>query len=413
MCKPRPFPNGKSMEPVLLLILLLVLAPAIFPCEYADPIWSIRSDNADPYFRFTQVVDGEELAGYIDASGAVVLAPQFPKSAGEFRDGLLVTWGTNAPYGVGGNAAFEWQGGLVYPYSEGLAATRDSDSGKIGYVDTSGVYVISPKFDTPAGGDVHDFHDGLAAVQAGGKWGFIDETGAWAIEPSYLWASDFHDGVASVVVEGSCYRFTGPCLDLQILPQPRPQLNGPESAVLNTPCRYRLIDGEGRFISSLSFARVAESGDGLIPVALGDLWGYMDHTGAWAIPARYSLAGVFREGLASVSILGKSGYINAEGAMVIPPQFSTAGSFSAGHARVQLSDGGPLHYINTLGQRAFEGDFLFATDFKHGLAHVLLRRRRNPQNRLRWIETFAYIDTNGEVVFQYTPRAVNSQRTAR
>ena len=57
-----------------------------------------------------------------------------------------------------------------YPFSEGLAAVKRGD--KWGYIDMSGNYVIEPRFDK-----VHSFRDGLALVKEGEKEFYIDARG--------------------------------------------------------------------------------------------------------------------------------------------------------------------------------------------------------------------------------------------
>ena len=42
------------------------------------------------------------------------------------------------------------------------------------------------------------FSDGLALVGAGGKYGYIDKSGRYAIGPQYLGAGRFTDGLAPV-----------------------------------------------------------------------------------------------------------------------------------------------------------------------------------------------------------------------
>ena len=44
----------------------------------------------------------------------------------------------------------------------------DFTTGKVGFIDKTGHYVINPQF-----GLAHSFSDGLAAVRIGSKWGFI------------------------------------------------------------------------------------------------------------------------------------------------------------------------------------------------------------------------------------------------
>jgi len=60
-------------------------------------------------------------------------------------------------------------------YSEGLAAVQIS--GKWGYIERSGQFVINPQFD-----DAFPFSYGLALVRSGPK--YIDKTGKYVWNPS-------------------------------------------------------------------------------------------------------------------------------------------------------------------------------------------------------------------------------------
>ena len=53
-------------------------------------------------------------------------------------------------------------------------------SGKWGYIDQTGSYVINPQFDF-----ANQFSEGAAVVALGGKCGLIDETGAYIVNPMY------------------------------------------------------------------------------------------------------------------------------------------------------------------------------------------------------------------------------------
>ena len=59
---------------------------------------------------------------------------------------------------------------MAFPFSDGLAEVRigDASTGKWGFIDKTGHYVINPQFDF-----AQSFSDGLAAVRIGGKWGYI------------------------------------------------------------------------------------------------------------------------------------------------------------------------------------------------------------------------------------------------
>lgn len=105
-----------------------------------------------------------ELVGYVDATGEVVIKPQFIMGS-EFSDGLA-------------------------------AARKDR---LLGYIDRTGAFVIPPSFEYG-----NEFSDGLAGVQLPeGKWGFIDKAGQVVIPGPYNWVyGGFREGVAQVTVEG-------------------------------------------------------------------------------------------------------------------------------------------------------------------------------------------------------------------
>jgi hypothetical protein len=272
-------------------------------------------------------------AGFIDKTGKVVIEPRFAQ---------------------------------VSSFSEGLAPVRVGTL--CGYIDREGREQIPPRFE-----DARRFREGRAAVRVGGKWGFIDREGKWVVEPAYVEVSSFSEGLAAVAVPivQSQEPILGPSL-ASIRPkkewnamvgsvavgveiQTSPAKPGQTRAVakggwgyLNTtgklviPHQYfeacdfsqglavvrgrggeeiQLADGEAPPLKSrawdLLFERFALQ-DGIIVEAAG----YIDRTGAMAIPARYSTALPFREGLAyadqfSLVRDNPRGYIDTSGQMVI------------------------------------------------------------------------------------------------
>jgi hypothetical protein len=84
---------------------------------------------------------------YIDLAGKFVIKEQFDV-AGPFVDDLAV---------------------VRYTPSGWFAKTKDS---KYGFIKRSGEYLLDPTFE-----DARGFKGGLAAVEIGKKWGFVDRTG--------------------------------------------------------------------------------------------------------------------------------------------------------------------------------------------------------------------------------------------
>ena len=110
--------------------------------------------------------------GYINKQGQMVITPQFSE-AGNFSQGL-------AAVGIGERKLFgpsPWH---------------------FGYIDGSGKVVIAAQFSFGK-----DFDDrGMAAVSVGWedstRWGFIDKTGHFRINPQFWSVEDFHDGLCEV-----------------------------------------------------------------------------------------------------------------------------------------------------------------------------------------------------------------------
>ncbi len=83
--------------------------------------------------------------------------------------------------------------------SEGLARVQLGN--KYGFIDRSGQMVINPQF-----GFAESFSEGLARVQLGNKYGFIDRSGQMVINPQFDSAGSFSEGLAAVELGDDSYR---------------------------------------------------------------------------------------------------------------------------------------------------------------------------------------------------------------
>src|SRR5262249_23662536 len=93
-----------------------------------------------------------------------------------------------------GKVVIEPQFSWAEEFSEGLAAFENED-GKHGYIDETGKIVIEPKFENWT-----NFSEGLAAVSVDFEWGYIDKSGKWAIAPQFAVGGPFSNGLALVGV---------------------------------------------------------------------------------------------------------------------------------------------------------------------------------------------------------------------
>jgi hypothetical protein len=100
-------------------------------------------------------------AGYIDVKGNVVVPPSLPvygNYGSEFHDGLLEIAISDGRY-VDRSGKVVVDPGLLrgWDFSEGLAAAMRKGEKLWGYIDTSGRFAISPRFETAPNGYVHSF----------------------------------------------------------------------------------------------------------------------------------------------------------------------------------------------------------------------------------------------------------------
>lgn len=117
-----------------------------------------------------------------------------------------------------------------------------------------------------------------------------------------------------------------------------------------------------------SLVRVGDFSEGLAAARLGDVYGYIDGSGAVPVTPRFDHAGPFSEGLAPVLLEGRWGYADRTGREAIAPAFDWAGPFSQGRAAV--SRDGVHRFIDAAGDSVGPSSFSDARAFSGGYAAV-------------------------------------------
>lgn len=326
----------------------------------------------------------------------------------------------------------------VGPFSGGLAAVNFN--GQWGYIDKTGKTVIQPRyrsawafhenkarvkpFDQPdqyitALGDViasgtwtavDDFSEGLAKVQSGNTFGYIDTTGKMVLPPVYFGGGSFHHGLAVVSNEEKTGMINRKGEEVIPLMYDQIRFYSKEKLVFcYLPGTSVVYDLQGKELVNLSGVEMLESDGHLISVRkdtlmyffdisqqriltgsnwlniiyLGDRrWagksqnGYMILNESGEILKRKSYAQVnrFTEGIA-VYYTGKDwGYMDLNGTELTVDLFGLAWDYKEGFARADFADG--LAFLNRHQHLAFyppEGT-LDMRDFSEGLAPVQISK---------------------------------------
>ncbi len=229
--------------------------------------------------------DGGPVA--IDKTGAVKFKTNDVEEVGYFCEGyaafsLLTEAGEQWAFmDKDGNTKIKAQYTGVSFFSAGMCAVID-DNGKWGFINKKGELKIGYQYDNVAA-----FTGNRAAVCVDGKWGAIDNTGKYIIEPKY---GDMHmDKDGFVVADGD---------------------------------KFGWLDNSGKVVITPQFERAFPfNGGKLAPVRSGGKWGYIDHSGKVIVQPQYDFAFGFDGNMALVQQNHKEGFVNESGALTVPISF--------------------------------------------------------------------------------------------
>ena len=153
------------------------------------------------------------------------------------------------------------------------------------------------------------YAQGYVCAKRDGKWGVVDLTSEWLVQPNY--DEIMTDELGRCYAQGAVFARSGD--------------------------EVRMIVGGVELPEAYQEARPFE--DGYAAVKRGGKWGFVDTTGTVVIECQFDDALSFGQHLAAVKIDGLWGYIATSGGVVIEPAFLCAKSFSAGSAPVLTEDG--------------------------------------------------------------------------
>lgn len=405
-----------------------------YACVLIASGWLAACDEAPDHETNYSVVWGGGY-GYIDESGTQVVRKDYAYAT-EFSEGLGgvnvggafhgKNWPTNgkwgfvdlnnflvinpkydspqknsyAPYSLNDLSLYLHDG---YVFSHGLAPVylkshTEPSKGRWVFINRGDQTVIR-EVRVEGEGDTPDqtypilsarrFSEGLAAVYANGKWGYLDTLGRLVIPLKYRLADNFRDGYAIVRDEN----LRQVCIDRKgnrVFSQYRMESGfweGVASVKLplkGIPGKYDdefklgLMDTTGTLLCEPQFDRIGRFGSNRAPVLVG---------------SRPDSVQERPEGLeVTESKGGKWGYINRYGHFLINPIYDEAKGFSHGLAAVRI--GWEWGYIDTLGNLVYQPQFLYAGYFREEIAQVKLGNSYNTYGGKQ-----AYINKEGDVIW--------------
>ena len=194
-------------------------------------------------------------------------------------------------------------------FSEGYAAVQGNDKNWM---------VLNKRFVATANNlpydEIANFHEGLARVRIGERYGFIDTTGNLVIAMSDDWCSErFSEGLC-LIKRGGKFGY----MDMQ--------------GRVVIPCQFTYAED---FSCSRAIASKSQPDEnsGMITSR-----GVIDHKGEWVVEeGKFDWIETFSEDYAVVALDGKYGFANVNGRVVIEMTYEKARPFHEGFAAVRVN----------------------------------------------------------------------------
>ncbi len=253
-------------------------------------------------------------------------------AAGTTAEAAAATGTTDAEGTSIGKDTLNTEKSMLYPAQENYL-----DGSKWGYIDDTGRFAVEPQF-SQAGG----FQDnGLAIVCKDNKYGIIDGTGKLIAEPVYDYINDYSEGFAIASDAGGSVVLDG---------------TGKE------------ISNKYGFIGSYKNKRaiyLTKTKDGAY------IYGYLDESGKPAIEAAYQSATEFNDGKATVMYSEQQfALIDISGKVIKTFNYTYVGKVSEGMMEFRSSDNEKYGYMDTAGNIVIKPAFSYAYSFEGGKAVV-------------------------------------------
>ena len=258
----------------------------------------------------------DEAFGVVNKKGEVVVKHSFTMTSSDYDGGLLIVGEADGGFGFA-----DKKGEVVIPMEYDRVLIEESDR----FIDNPTRYNFYGLVET-----------GRIPVKKNGKWGVIDRSGKWIINPQF----------DLIVADGDRYLF-------------------------RKDWRYGWCDAKGKYVINPQFKDALPSeGYDLMAVKdeKSDEYGYIDKKGKWVIEPHYDLATPFLpSGVALVYYNDEWGAIDRKGEWVINPQYRALHVVSDNLALV-MDSGEKIGLINS------KGEYVVAPEYSDCSMELLTNR---------------------------------------
>ncbi|MDT8069199.1 MAG: WG repeat-containing protein [Terriglobia bacterium] len=200
-----------------------------------------------------------------------------------------------------------------------------------------------------------------AKVKMNGKWGLIDKTGRFVVEPFCYEIRDSCCGMAAfsdVPVQHRTIRYNmGPGKPCESVSR---QFGG---------C-WGFVNGNWEIVVPANFKEARDFSEGLAAVLHNGKWGFLTKEGSFAIEPQFEEVNDFLGGMCLVKLDGRYGFIDYGGKLIVLPRFNRLNEFSEGLASAEIDK--KWGFIDRTGEIVIHPYFDWASDFHGGMARAKL-----------------------------------------
>ncbi len=308
---------------------------------------------------------GEHVYGFIGLDGKELVPPRFT-SVSDFSDGVARIRIRDSYYFLlkNGSALTAQPYDEIQPATNGMSVFKKND--RYGYANATGKIIVEDMFT-----EARPFSDsGVAVVSTEGRrsYGVINTSGEFVIEPKYDEIKDFVGGI-SAVRSGRSWVVVDKNGNL-VSKDKFDDVGELSNGLINVKKgNWGFIDSLGDVLIPTKFKFADKFSNGLAIVSDGKLYSYINTSGELIAPYEFTRVTRFDGKLARVSQGNKNGFMNVAGRYNLTDKISSLGSFFSGRARMKV--GNYFGYYSSDAKLAIKPMYLYASEFRDGLALVV------------------------------------------
>lgn len=236
-------------------------------------------------------------------------------------------------------------------------------------------------------------------------YGYVRNDGTIICPPKYLEATDFSDGVAFVMNFDERGYIDTTCQIARSFSQGFGEAFSENFAVVQDSAgNFGFINRNYQVKIKLDFEEAYSFNEGLARVNKNGLFGYIDTTGEFVVPAVFYVATDFRETRAFVGV-GENiqsirwALISPRGIKLTDHIFIEINDFSEGLAAVRSKD--KWYFIDLMGEKFSKNEYDYCSSYKDGLAFARIKETTKKKTSLT---TIGYIDITGKFIHKFPPK---------